>query len=119
MTIDQVRGCLRTGIIALSLLASPAGAAIHQQQETAEQFIERMKRKMPDDKRDEANSRLRRFLSSKPDSAEAHFRAAQVYARKGARSMAIEFVEKASEKQFIFLKLTSCSRAASTRRVCT
>jgi TonB family protein len=102
MTIDQVRGCLRTGILALFLLASPAGAAFHQQQETGEQFIERMKSKMANAERGVGGSRPRRFLSSKPDSAEAHFRAAQVYAREGARSTAIEFVEKAIEKQFIF-----------------
>lgn len=102
MTTNRLRALLKTSIIACCLLASPVGAATQQHEETTEQFIERMKSAMADDEWGRAKSSLRRFLSLKPDSPEAQFLAAQVYAHEGAGSMAIESLEKAIENQPVF-----------------
>lgn len=95
MTINRVRTHLATSILGCALLVSPAHGSTLQQEETAEQFIERTRRVIVDDEWDRAKTRLRRLLSLKPDSAEAHFMAGQVYMHEGARSMAIESLEKA------------------------
>ncbi len=101
MTTNRVRTLLATSVLACSTL-SPVDAPAFQQEETAEQFIQRMKSAMADDEWGRAKRSLGRFLSSKPDSPDAHFRAGQVYIQEGARSMAIESLEKAIKDQPFF-----------------
>jgi TonB family protein len=102
MITNRLRAFLKTSIIALFLLAFPVEAATQQHDETTEQFIERMKSAMADDEWGRAKISLRRFLSLKPDSPDAQFLAAQVYAHEGARSMAIESLEKAIDNRPVF-----------------
>ncbi|HWN98156.1 MAG TPA: TonB family protein [Blastocatellia bacterium] len=116
MTFHRVRGLFKMSIIACSLLAAPVTAAIIQQQETAEQFIERTKKAIERDEWDRARSGVRHAVALNPESPEAQFLAAQVYAHEGARSMAIESLEKAIANKPDFpeahLLLASCLRDA-------
>jgi TonB family protein len=85
-----------------SLLFSLASEAVCRQQETAKQFIDRVKKAIKDDEWGRAQSEIRHALALKPESAEANFVAAQVYWHEGARSMAIDSLTKAIETQPIF-----------------
>jgi tetratricopeptide (TPR) repeat protein len=76
-----------------------AGAANGWQQETAEQFVERVKKAIQNDEWGRARSGIKHALALKPDSPEANFIAAQVYWQEGARSMAIAALEKAVANQ--------------------
>ncbi len=93
---------VKAAIIGGSLLFSLASEAVCQQQETAEQFIERVKKALKNDEWGRAQSGIRQALALKPDSAEANLLAAQVYWHEGARSMAIDSLTKAIESQPIF-----------------
>jgi Tfp pilus assembly protein PilF len=100
---NRVSTFLKAGIIGGSLLFSLASEAIcQQQQETAEQFVERAKSAIKNDEWGRAQSGIRHALALKPESAEANFVAAQVYWHEGARSMAIDSLTKAIETQPIF-----------------
>jgi TonB family protein len=90
---------LRAGFMACALLCPSTSAMICQQQETAEQFIERVRKAIKNDEWGRAQSGVKHALALKPDSAEAHFLAAEVYQHEGARSMAIELLAKAIERQ--------------------
>jgi TonB family protein len=102
MRTNRVWTFVRAGIIAGSLLFSLASAAVCQQQETAEQFIERVKKAIKNDEWGRAQSGIKHALALEPESAEANFAAAQVYWHEGARSMAIDSLTKAIETQPIF-----------------
>jgi TonB family protein len=102
MRTDRVWTIVKAAIIGASLLFSLAGEAVCQQQETAEQFIERVKKAIKNDEWGRAQSEIRHALALKPESAEANLIAAQVYWHEGARSMAIDSLTKAIETQPIF-----------------
>jgi TonB family protein len=93
---------VKAGIIVGSLLFSLASEAVCQQQETAEQFIESVKKSIKNDQWGRAQSEIKNALALKPESAEANLLAAQVYCHEGARSMAIDSLTKAIETQPIF-----------------
>jgi len=99
---NRVWTFVKAGIIGGSLLFSLATEAVCQQQETAEQFLERAKKAVKNDDWGRAQSGIRHALALKPESAEANFIAAQVYWHEGARSMAIDSLTKAIETQPIF-----------------
>ena len=102
MRAYRVRTLVKAAIIGGSLLFSLASEAVCQQQETAEQFVERAKKAIKNDEWGRAQSGIRHALALKPESAEANFIAAQVYWHEGARSMAIDSLTKAIETQPIF-----------------
>lgn len=93
---------VKAGIIGGSLFFSLASEAVCRQQETAEQFAERVKKAIKNDEWGRAQSGIKHALALKPESAEANFVAAQVYWHEGARSMAIDSLTKAIETQPIF-----------------
>ncbi len=97
----RVGQCVRASIIGGSLLLSFTSTAICRQ-ETAEQFVERVKKAIKNDEWGRAQSGIRRALALKPESAEANLIAAQVYWHEGARSMAIDFLNRAIETQPFF-----------------
>ena len=99
---NRVWTFVTAGIIGGALLFSLASEAVCQQQETAEQSIERVKKAIKNDEWGRAQSEIRQALALKPDSAEANLIAAQVYYHEGARSMAIDSLTKAIESQPIF-----------------
>jgi len=115
---NRVRTFVTAGIIGGSLLFSLASEAVCQQQETAEQFIERVKKAINNDEWGRAQSGIRHALALKPDSAEANLIAAQVYWHEGARSMAIDSLNKAIESQPIFPEahflLAQCLKESNT-----
>lgn len=76
--------------------------AICTPQETAEQFIERVKKAIANDEWGRAKAGTRQALALKPTSPEALFLAAKVYLHEGARSMAIEALSKATENQPVY-----------------
>ncbi|HTF36678.1 MAG TPA: TonB family protein [Blastocatellia bacterium] len=99
---NRVWTFVTAGIIGGALLFSLASEAVCQQQETAEQSIERVKKAIKNDEWGRAQSEIRQALALKPDSAEANLIAAQVYYHEEARSMAIDSLTKAIESQPIF-----------------
>ena len=99
---NRVWTFVTAGIIGGALLFSLASEAVCRQQETAEQFIERVKKAIKNDEWGRAQSEIRQALALKPDSAEANLIAAQVYYHEGSRSMAIDSLTKAIESQPIF-----------------
>ena len=99
---NRVWTFVTAGIIGGALLFSLASEAVCQQQETAEQSIERVKKAIKNDEWGRAQSEIRQALALKPDSAEANLIAAQVYYHEGSRSMAIDSLTKAIESQPIF-----------------
>ena len=102
MRSNRARTLVKAAIIGGSLLFSLAGDAVCRQQETAEQFIERVKKAIKNDEWGRAQSGIRHALALKPESAEVNLIAAQVYWHEGARSMAIDSLTKAIETQPIF-----------------
>lgn len=88
--------------IACSLLFSLASVADCQPQETAEQFVERVEKAIRNDEWGRATSGIRHALALKPDSPAVLLLAAQVYLHEGARSMAIESIERAIKNQFAY-----------------
>jgi TonB family protein len=99
---NRVWTFVKAGIIGGSLLFSLASEAVCRQQETAEQFVERVKKAIKNDEWGRAQSGIKHALALKPESAEANLVAAQVYWHEGARSMAIDSLTKAIETQPIF-----------------
>ena len=89
---------LRASIMACSIVLLSSDA-ISRQQETAEQFIERVKKAIENDEWGRAHSGIRHALALKPKSPEALFVAAKVYLHEGDSSMAIESLNKALESQ--------------------
>jgi tetratricopeptide (TPR) repeat protein len=73
-----------------------------RQQETAEQFIERVKKAIENDEWSRAQAGARHALALKPRSPEALFLAAKVYLHEGAPSMAIESLKNAIENQPVY-----------------
>jgi TonB family protein len=88
---------LQTSLIACSALLSFSGAAICQQQETAEQLVEKVRKAMENREWGRAKSGIGHALALEPELPEANFIAAQVYLSEGARSTAIEYLNKAIE----------------------
>jgi TonB family protein len=99
---NQVSIVLRASMIACSVIFALSSDAICQQQETAEQFIERVKKAIENDEWGRAQGGVKHALALKPKSPEALFLAAQVYLHEGARSMAIESLSKAIETQAVY-----------------
>jgi TonB family protein len=99
---NRVWTLVKASIIGGSLLFSLSSEAVCRQQETAEQFVERVKKAIKNDEWGRAQSGIKHALALKPESAEANFVAAQVYWHEGARSMAIDSLTKAIETQPIF-----------------
>jgi TonB family protein len=93
---------LKSVVIGGSLLCSLPSVAVFAQQETAGQFIERVKKAIKNDEWGRAQSGIKHALALMPDSAEANFVAAQVYWYEGVRSQAIEALNKAIGLQLIF-----------------
>ena len=102
MKTNRVWTLVKAGIIGGSLLFSLSSEAVCRQQETAEQFVERVKKAIQNDEWGRAKSGIMHALALKPDSAEANLIAAQVYWHEEARSMAIDALIKAIETQPIF-----------------
>ena len=75
---------MKAGIIAGSLLFPLASEVVCRQQETAEEFIERVKKSIKNDEWGRAQSGIKQALALKPESAEANLLAAQVYYHEGA-----------------------------------
>jgi len=99
---DRVRDTLQAVIVAGSVLCFSTSAAIRHQQETAEQFVARVKKAMQNDEWGRAKSGIGHALALKPQSPEVNFIAAQVYWHEDARSMAIDAVEKAIGNQPVY-----------------
>jgi TonB family protein len=99
---NRVWTLVKASIIGGSLLFSLSSEAVCRQQETAEQFVERVKKAIKNDEWGRAQSGIKHALALKPESAEANFIAAQVYWHEGARSMAIDSLLKAIETQPLF-----------------
>ena len=89
-------------MIACSIMFVLSSDAICRQQETAEQFIERVKKAIENDEWGRAPAGTRHALSLKPKSPEALFLAAKVYLHEGAPSMAIESLKSAIENQPVY-----------------
>jgi TonB family protein len=89
-------------VIAGSLLFSFPSVTVFAQQETADQFVERVQKAIEKEEWGRAKSGIRHALALEPKSAAANFVAAQVYWHEGARSMAIASLQKAIESQPIF-----------------
>lgn len=90
---------LKASIIACLLLFSLPSATVCRQKETADQFIERVRKAITNDEWGRAQSGIRHALALDPESQKALLLAAQVYLHEGARSMAIESLEKAIKSQ--------------------
>ena len=71
-------------------------------QETSEQLVDRVKNAIKNNEWSRAQSGIKHALALKPESAEANFIAAQVYWHEGARSQAIEALNKAIGIQPLF-----------------
>lgn len=99
---SRVGTSLRAILVGCALLSLSTGAAIHQGQETAEQFVDRVKKAIQREEWGRAKSGIGHALALKPKSAEAQFLAAQVYWHEGARSMAMEALEKAIENKPVY-----------------
>ena len=69
------------------------------QQETAEKFVERVKKAIQNDEWGRAQSGIKHALNLKPESPEANFIAAKVYWHVGPPSQAIDFLLKALKVQ--------------------
>jgi len=69
------------------------------QQETAEQFVERVKKAITNEEWGRAHSGIKHALNLQPDSAEANFIAAKVYWHEVSRSQAIAFLVNAIKLQ--------------------
>src|SRR5262245_58449364 len=102
MRLRFVRTLLNASFVGCVLLPSLTGATTRQQQDTAEQVVERVRKAIQNDEWGCAQSGIRHALALKPESAEANLLAAQVYLHEGARSKAIEALEKAVKSQPIF-----------------
>lgn len=102
MKFNQVSIVLRASMIACSLVFAQSSDAIGRQQETAEQFIERVKKAIENDEWGRAQGGVKHALALKPKSPEALFMAAQIYLHEGARSMAIESLTKAIDAQPVY-----------------
>lgn len=102
MMSSRVRASLQAILVGCSLLSLSAGAAIRQSQETAEQSVDRVKKAIQKEVWAGAKSGIGQAPALKPKSAEAQFIAAQVYWHEGARSMAMEALEKAIENQWVY-----------------
>jgi TonB family protein len=89
-------------MIACSIMLVLSSDAISRQQETAEQFIDRVKKAIENDEWGRAQAGTRHALSLKPKSPEALFLAAKVYLHEGAPSMAIESLKSAIENQPVY-----------------
>jgi len=88
--------------IFLCFLCAPSIGATGLQQETAEQFVERVKKAIANDEWGRAKSGLKHALVLKPGSAESHFLSAQVYLHEGSRSMAIDSLQRAIQYQPVY-----------------
>jgi TonB family protein len=99
---EDIRNLLGLTVIGSSLLFCSQSVRVFAQQETAEQFVERVKTAIRNDEWGRAKSGIQKALGLKPDSPEALFFAAQVYWHEGARSMAIDSLEKAINNQPIY-----------------
>ena len=88
--------------VGTSSLLGSLSFTVSAQQETAEQFVERVKQAIKNDEWGRAQSGIRRALALNPESPEANLVAAQVYWHEGARSMAIDALNKAIQSQPIF-----------------
>ena len=116
-TLKRGRSLLGLGIVGGTLLCSGPSVTAQSQQETAEQFVDRVKKAIKNDEWGRAQSGIKHALALKPESAEANFIAAQVYWHEGARSQAIEALNKAIGLQPVFpdarLLLAKCLRDAN------
>jgi len=99
--VNKVSGLCKTVIVGGALLFCLADAAVSQQ-ETAEQFVERIKKAIANDEWGRASSGVKHALAISPRLPSALFVAAQVYWYEGARSSAIESLDKAVETQPFF-----------------
>jgi len=99
-------------ILSLQTLGSP-------QQETAEQFVERVKKAITNEEWGRVHSGLKHALTLNPKLPEANFIAAQVYWREGAFSTAISYLKTAIEAQPIYPQahflLAKCFKEVSNR----
>jgi len=89
-------------MIACSIIFVLSSEAVCRQQETAEQFIERVTKAIENEEWGRAQSGVKHALALKPKSPEALFLAARVYLHEGARSMAIEALTKAVDAQPVY-----------------
>src|SRR4030095_5186517 len=102
MKSESVRNVFGLGVVGATLLFSSQSVLVCAQQETAEQFVERVTRAIKNDEWGRAKSGIQRALALKPGSPAALFLAAQVYWHEGARSMAIDSLDKALNNQPIY-----------------
>src|SRR5207302_1022171 len=100
MKNTRIRLSVATGIACVLLLY--LASVSFGQQETAEQFVERVKKAIQNEEWGRARSGIRHALALKPASAEANFIAAQVYWHEGERSMALALLEEAIAVQPIY-----------------
>src|SRR5262245_11366868 len=77
-------------------------ATAASQQETAEQFVERVKKAISNEEWSRAQSGIKHALSLEPESPEANFIAAKVYWHAGPPSLAVDSLIKAIKLQPIY-----------------
>lgn len=89
-------------MIACALVSAFSSKAICRPQETAEQFIDRVKKAIENDEWGRAKAGARHALALKPKSPEGLFLAAKIYLHEGAPSRAIESLNSAVENQPVY-----------------
>ena len=102
MKLNRGSPVLAASIVACSLIFSLSSHALCRQQESAEQFVERVKKAIENDEWGRAKAGATHALALKPKSPEALFLAAKVYLHEGAPSMAIEALNNAIENQPVY-----------------
>src|SRR5262245_31873885 len=115
----KIRNSKIIGSVLASLLILSLQTLGFPQQETAEQFVERVKKAIVNEEWGRVHSGLKHALALNPKSPEANFIAAEVYWREGAFSAAISYLKTAIEGQPIYpqahLLLAKCFREVTNR----
>lgn len=102
MLFNRTPAVLKGIVIAGSLIVASSSAVMCQQQDTEEQFLEKVRNDIKNEEWRGAKAGIMRAMALKPDLPETRFLAAQVYWHEGARSMAMESLNKAIEAQPIY-----------------
>lgn len=107
----------KAGVLASLVLSCQALA--FSQQETAEQFVERVKNAIVNQEWGRAHSGIKHALDLNPRSPEANYVAAQIYWRERALSTAISYLKTAIESQPVYpqahLLLAKCLKEVNNR----
>lgn len=102
MLFNRTPAVLKGIVIAGSLIVASSSAVRCQQQDTEEQFLEKVRHAIKNDEWRGAKAGIIHAMALKPDLPEVQFLAAQVYWHEGERSMAMESLNKAIEAQPVY-----------------